>query len=97
MTAAQLVVLRHGRTSWNATGRLQGQADIPLDDRGVAQAAQAAGVLAELAPAVSYSSDLARARQPAGPLHPGSLCSVSGRHCCAAAPQRSGRLEWPAR
>lgn len=68
MTAAQLVVLRHGRTSWNATGRFQGQADIPLDERGMAQAAQAAGVLSELAPSAIYSSDLTRARQTAEPL-----------------------------
>ena len=68
MTAAQLIVLRHGRTAWNATGRLQGQADIGLDDRGRAQAEQAAEVLAELAPTAIYSSDLSRARQTAAPL-----------------------------
>lgn len=68
MTAAQLVVLRHGRTGWNATGRFQGRADIPLDDRGFAQAEQAAKALAELAPSAIYSSDLARARQTAEPL-----------------------------
>ena len=68
MTAAQLVVLRHGRTSWNAAGRLQGQADVPLDARGLVQAEQAAPVLAELAPSAIYSSDLIRARQTAEPL-----------------------------
>jgi broad specificity phosphatase PhoE len=68
VTAAQVIVLRHGRTSWNATGRFQGQADIGLDERGVAQAAKAAKVLAELAPAAIYSSDLSRARQTAEPL-----------------------------
>lgn len=68
MTAGQLIVLRHGRTEWNATGRFQGQADIPLDGRGVAQAAQAARVLAELAPAAIVSSDLGRARQTAAAL-----------------------------
>ena len=68
MTAAQLVVLRHGRTDWNATGRFQGQADIPLDSRGVAQAERAADVLAELAPTSIFSSDLSRARQTAEPL-----------------------------
>ncbi|HEU5484245.1 MAG TPA: histidine phosphatase family protein [Microlunatus sp.] len=68
MTAAQLVVLRHGRTSWNATGRFQGQADIPLDERGRLQAEQAAAVLAELAPTAIHSSDLVRARATAEPL-----------------------------
>jgi glucosyl-3-phosphoglycerate phosphatase len=63
-----LVVLRHGRTEWNATGRFQGQGDIPLDSRGIVQAQRAAEVLAELAPAAIVSSDLARARQTAEPL-----------------------------
>lgn len=68
MTAAQLIVLRHGRTEWNASGRFQGQADIALDERGLAQAEQVAPVLAELAPSAIFSSDLARARQTAAPL-----------------------------
>lgn len=68
MTAAELIVLRHGRTSWNATGRFQGHADIGLDERGFLQAEEAAEVLAELAPAAIYASDLSRARQTAAPL-----------------------------
>ena len=68
MTAAQLIVLRHGRTAWNATGRFQGQADIGLDERGRAQAERAAELLAELAPTEIHSSDLSRARQTAAPL-----------------------------
>lgn len=68
MTAAELIVLRHGRTEWNATGRFQGQADIPLDDRGQAQARRAAAVLAELAPSAIVASDLVRATQTAEPL-----------------------------
>lgn len=63
-----MVVLRHGRTAWNASGRFQGQADVPLDSRGVAQAERAAEVLAELAPSAITSSDLSRARQTAEPL-----------------------------
>jgi probable phosphoglycerate mutase len=63
-----LVVLRHGRTSWNDAGRAQGHADIELDELGRAQARDAAGVLAGLAPARIWCSDLLRARQTADAL-----------------------------
>ncbi|WP_181705835.1 histidine phosphatase family protein [Chthonobacter rhizosphaerae] len=33
-----LIVIRHGQTAWNATGRLQGREDVPLDDMGREQA-----------------------------------------------------------
>jgi len=59
------VLLRHGRTAWNATGRAQGHADIELDEAGHAQAATVAPHVAGLAPAALWSSDLARARQTA--------------------------------
>jgi broad specificity phosphatase PhoE len=55
------MVVRHGRTTWNAGGRFQGHADPPLDTTGVAQAAAAAQELTGL-PVVSVtSSDLRRA------------------------------------
>ncbi len=61
----RLVLLRHGRTSWNATGRVQGQLDSELDETGHAQAADAAAALASLAPVALWSSDSVRARQTA--------------------------------
>jgi probable phosphoglycerate mutase len=60
-----VVLLRHGRTADNASGRIQGQLDTPLDDVGRAQAAAAAEVLADAAPAVVLTSDLVRARDTA--------------------------------
>ena len=68
MTAHRLIVWRHGRTEWNATGRFQGQADVPLDELGLLQAKRAAPVLAALAPERIVASDLSRARQTAAPL-----------------------------
>ena len=60
-----LVLLRHGRTEWNATRRIQGQADSQLDDLGHAQAEAVAPVLAALEPSVVWSSDSDRARSTA--------------------------------
>ena len=37
-TPVDFFILRHGQTTWNARGIIQGQADAPLDDVGRAQA-----------------------------------------------------------
>jgi broad specificity phosphatase PhoE len=58
----RLVLLRHGRTEWNATKRIQGQLDPELDETGLAQARAVAPVMAGLRPVSLWSSDLARAR-----------------------------------
>jgi broad specificity phosphatase PhoE len=68
MTAARIIVWRHGRTEWNHTGRFQGQADIPLDEKGHQQARTAAPVLARFRPDRIVASDLSRAQQTAAPL-----------------------------
>jgi glucosyl-3-phosphoglycerate phosphatase len=60
-----LVLLRHGRTDWNAARRIQGQSDSQLDPLGHAQAEAVAPVLAELKPDVLWASDSDRARDTA--------------------------------
>lgn len=68
MSAGRLIVWRHGRTEWNLQDKMQGQADIPLDAIGVAQAKAAAARLASLAPTRLFASDLRRAAATAGEL-----------------------------
>ncbi len=63
-----VVVWRHGQTDYNRDGRVQGRVDIPLNDDGLAQAAQAAQNLAALGPAAIFSSPLSRALQTAQAL-----------------------------
>lgn len=63
-----LLLVRHGETDWNATRRIQGSSDVPLNWNGLAQARTVAQQLAERfaeeRPLV-VSSDLSRARETA--------------------------------
>ena len=65
---SRVFVLRHGRTTWNAQNRYQGQADPPLDEVGIAQAGAAAALLATFAPDLIITSDLQRASATAAAL-----------------------------
>ena len=68
MTAARLVLWRHGRTAWNVDSRFQGQADVPLDALGRQQARLTAPVLAAFGPTALYASDLSRTYETAQAL-----------------------------
>ena len=61
----ELVVVRHGRTAWNADGRFQGHTDVSLDGAGRAQARDVAAMLAGERFARAIASDLSRARETA--------------------------------
>ena len=65
--SGSIIIVRHGRTEFNATGRLQGRTDNPLDEVGLAQAeAVAAYLQPELLPDTLFvCSPLLRARQTA--------------------------------
>jgi probable phosphoglycerate mutase len=66
--ATELLLVRHGQSTWNALGRWQGQADPPLSELGERQAAAAARRLGDGAvPPVArvVTSDLVRARRTA--------------------------------
>lgn len=47
-TGTVLYLVRHGRTEANATGRLQGRIDLPIDDVGRAQAAAVTSVVSKV-------------------------------------------------
>jgi broad specificity phosphatase PhoE len=57
--------VRHGRSVWNAAGRIQGQIDIELDEVGLQQAQRIADRLAREPIAAIYSSPLLRAQATA--------------------------------
>jgi probable phosphoglycerate mutase len=61
----QLLLVRHGETTWNREGRIQGHLDSPLTERGLAQAQAAAARLARERIDALYSSDLGRAQETA--------------------------------
>src|SRR5918912_404825 len=61
----QLLLIRHGETTWNRQGRIQGHRDSPLTERGLAQARAAAARLARERIDALYSSDLVRAQETA--------------------------------
>lgn len=64
----RLVLVRHGESTWNVEGRLQGQTmEVPLTKRGQEQARLVADEVARLVPADTpvWSSDQLRARQTA--------------------------------
>ncbi|PXW93842.1 phosphoglycerate mutase [Sphaerotilus hippei] len=67
----RILAIRHGETAWNVDTRLQGQLDIPLNDRGRWQAARLGAAMGEERLAALYASDLQRARDTA--------LAVSGR------------------
>src|SRR5262245_31231363 len=56
---------RHGETEWNASGRIQGHADVGLSERGRAQARALAERFRRSPPARIVSSDLSRAMETA--------------------------------
>lgn len=61
-----IVIVRHGETEWNAARRIQGRTEVPLNEVGEAQAAEAAALLREAGQwSRVITSPLGRAQQTA--------------------------------
>lgn len=63
-----LYCIRHGESTYNAEGRIQGQSDVPLSDLGRQQGEATAAALAALPIEAIFCSPLRRAVQTAQPL-----------------------------
>lgn len=65
MSETVIGLLRHGQTDWNIDFRLQGVTDIPLNETGIQQAREVAGLIRAQDWDVLLSSPLSRARDTA--------------------------------
>lgn len=60
-----IILVRHGATTWSASGRFTGHQDVPMSETGVRQAHRIAAQLRSPVPELILTSDLLRARQTA--------------------------------
>ena len=63
-----IVLVRHAESIWNAESRWQGQADVPLSERGRAEAARVGARLATVSFDLRIASDLSRTRDTAAAI-----------------------------
>jgi len=63
--SSKWIFVRHGESVANYEGWLSGFVDVPLTDKGIAQAANVAELLSEVKVSRIYSSDLVRAKETA--------------------------------
>lgn len=75
----ELWLIRHGETDWNRGGRIQGQSESTLSERGRRQAEQLALRLADTEFDHVYCSDLGRAHQTALLALPGRRLELDPR------------------
>lgn len=65
MSESRVWLIRHAESTWNASGRWQGQADPPLSERGREQARRLAEALQHEGIELLVTSDLSRAAETA--------------------------------
>jgi probable phosphoglycerate mutase len=87
----RIFALRHGETAWNVDQRIQGQLDVPLNDRGREQAARLGLALQGEALGAVHSSDLQRAAATAQAV--ADACQLPVAHDAALRERAFGRFE----
>ncbi|MCL4745079.1 MAG: phosphoglycerate mutase family protein [Burkholderiaceae bacterium] len=87
----ELILIRHGETDWNLQHRFQGQIDVPLNARGLAQAARLGERMRNEPIDAIVCSDLMRARQTASPA--AFALGLEAEHDCGLREQAFGVLE----
>lgn len=60
---AYLVLVRHGQSEWNLKNIFTGQTDVPLTDKGRAEARATGALLENIHFDAAYTSDLSRAKE----------------------------------
>ena len=85
-STTRVVVVRHGQTAWNVQMRMQGQLDIPLDERGRWQAQRLGQALMQEGLDAIYSSDLQRTQATARAVAMSTGLAV---HCDSGLRERS--------
>jgi broad specificity phosphatase PhoE len=75
----ELYLIRHGKSTWNETGRIQGQTDVPLSEEGLQQAKALHKRIKAWSFDVVYSSDLQRAKQTAETALPDATLQLDQR------------------
>lgn len=70
-----IVLVRHGRTSWNAEGRFLSRTDLPLSAEGLAEVRARAPAF-PLRPHALWCSPLQRARETAAALFPHAIACL---------------------
>ena len=58
MSTGKLILVRHGQSEWNASNQFTGWYDVPLTDKGRAEAVRAGEMMVEagLEPTILYTS-----------------------------------------
>jgi probable phosphoglycerate mutase len=87
----RIFALRHGETAWNVEQRIQGQLDVPLNDRGREQASRLALALQGEGLAAVHSSDLQRASATAQAV--ADACGLTVAQDAALRERAFGRFE----